>query len=108
MPDGIYEKDEDGAEGNIRVREEVDIKATSELVTPENWLWLRPCFLPSGNLESKTVADENDEENMENKEKVEVTVERLQKLDADKDKDNWKLTLQGLADVHKIDNKDLS
>jgi len=66
--------------------------------------------LPSGLLKAKEVEEGEDEEANANKEKAEQTVERLLKLDneREKDKDAWKSLIQGLTDIHKIDGKDVS
>lgn len=83
--------------------ENKEYKSTFDLNSIESWSWLRPCVLQSGNLKAKEVENEEDEDE-KNKENREQTVERLLKLDTDKD--NWKLSIQGLQDVHKIDGKD--
>lgn len=105
VPDGLYEKEEDGSGIILKDDENREIKSTFDLNTIESWSWLRPCILPSGNLKAKEVENEDDEDE-KNKENREQTVERLLKLDTDKE--NWKLSIQGLQDVHKIDGKDVN
>lgn len=104
-PDGLYEKDEEGLGIIPKDEENKEIKSTFDLNSSESWVWLRPSFLPSGNLKAKEVEGDEDEDD-KNKENREQTVERLLKLDADKD--NWKYNIQGLQDVHKIDGKDMN
>jgi len=103
-PDGIYEKEEENQGVQLKEEENREIKSTQELNNTESWVWLRPCLLNSGNLKAIETENEEDEEN-QGKEAKESTVERLMKLE--NDKDFWKLSLQGLQDVHKLDNKDI-
>jgi len=106
-PDGLYDKEEEGGGIVPRDDESREIKSTNDLSTLENWVWIRPAFLNSGNLKANEVDENEDEENANpNKEVRETTVERLLKVETDKD--NWKITLQGLSDLHKIDGKDVS
>jgi len=103
LPDGLYDKDEEG--GGVVLREEPDLKGTNDLLVHENWVFSRPGFLPSGNLKAKEVEGEEEDENV-NKEAREQTMERLLKLETDKD--HWKVSIQGLSDIHKLDGKDVS
>lgn len=54
--------------------------------------------------------DGDDDDANANKEKAEQTVERLLKLDneREREKDAWKSSVQGLTDIHKIEGKDVS
>lgn len=85
--------------------ENKEVKGTNDLNSHESWVWLRPAFLPSGLLKAKEVEGDEDDENA-NKEAREQTVERLLKIEADKD--SWKLVIQGLSDIHKIEGRDVS
>jgi hypothetical protein len=98
MPDGLYDKDEET--GNCAEKgDDKEFKTTGDLVNPENWVFSRPGILPSGNLKAKETAEGEEEE--EGKEAKEATMERLIKLEV-QDKDNWKISLCGLADTHKL------
>jgi len=107
MPDGLYDKDEET--GNVTEKgDDKEFKSTPDLVNPENWVFSRPGILPSGNLKAKDVAEGEEED--ENKEAKEATMERLIKLEV-QDKDNWKISLAGLTDTHKLqgaETKDLN
>lgn len=104
-PEGLFEKDEEGGGIVPKDEETREIKSTQELNSLEQWCWLRPCFLPSGLLKAKEV-EENEEEEEKKNENRETTVERLLKLETDKE--NWKISLNGFTDVHKIEGKDVS
>jgi hypothetical protein len=108
MPDGLYDKDEET--GNIAEKgDDKEFKSTLDLVNPENWVFSRPGILPSGNLKAKEGA-EDEEADDDKKEAKEATMERLIKLEA-QDKDNWKISLAGLTDTHKLqgaETKDLN
>mmetsp|Transcript_601 Transcript_601/g.1213 ORF Transcript_601/g.1213 Transcript_601/m.1213 type:complete len:91 (+) Transcript_601:803-1075(+) len=85
--------------------ESKEVKGTTDLNSHESWVWVRPGILPSGLLKAKEV-EENEEEEDKNKETREQTMERLQKLE--NDKDNWKLSIQGFNDSHKLEGRDVS
>lgn len=104
-PDGLWDKDEET--GGIALKDEdtKETKGTNELNSIDQWMWLRPCFLPSGNLKAKEVEEDAEQEEEKKDEKRETTVERLVKLDTDKD--FWKMSLNGFSDVHKLDGKDV-
>jgi hypothetical protein len=103
IPEGLYDKDDEGT--GIVLKEEPDVKATGDLNSHENWVYARPGILPSGHLKAKEVEGDDDDDNA-NKEAREQTMERLLKLETDKD--SWKIALQGLPDIHKLDGKDVS
>jgi len=70
----------------------------------------RPGILPSGNLKAKEGAEDEDDADADKKDAKEVTMERLIKLEV-QDKDNWKISLAGLTDTHKLqgtETKDLN
>lgn len=106
-PEGLWDKDD---ENNINMRDDEtrDVKGTNDLNTPENWIWLRPCILPSGNLKAKEVEEDLDDPENKDKEPKETTVDRLTKIEMDLEKDNWKFAVKGLNDVHKIEGRDVS
>jgi len=82
-----------------------EIKSTNDLNSLEQWVWLRPGFLPSGNLKAKEVEGDDEEEQAKN-ENREQNVERLLKLE--NDRPNWKIGVSGLNDTHKLEGKDVS
>lgn len=107
-PEGLFDKDDENTTGGIVAKEDEakEIKSNAELNSLEQWVWLRPCFLPSGNLKAKEIEENEDEDGKEKKDEVrETTVERLLKLE--NDKDSWKVELKGLQDIHKIEGKDV-
>lgn len=104
-PDGLYDKEEDGNNLLLKDEEGRDVKGTLDLNSHESWVWMRPGLLPSGLLKAKEV-DEDAEDADANKDNREQTIERLLKIEADRE--SWKLSLQGLTDNHKIDNADVN
>lgn len=104
-PDGLFDKDEEGTGIAPKEDEAKELKSTADLNLHESWVWLRPGFLPSGNLKAKEVEGE-EEEDPAKAELREQTIERLLKLE--NDKENWKLTIQGLSDNHKLDGRDVN
>lgn len=103
MPTGIYKTDEADPfviaemEGEEKVN-----KSTSDLAGLDNWVWARPGILPSGLLKAAEVeeADGDDAENQAAQTR-EKTMDRLVPL-TQCDEGNWKISLEGLTDSHKI------
>jgi len=103
MPTGIYKTDEADPFVVVEMEGEEKVnKSTADLATLDNWVWARPGILPSGLLKAAEVEEaEGDDAENQAAQTREKTMDRLIPL-TQCDDGNWKISLEGLTDSHKI------